>query len=135
MITEIVQVPASHVRAAISELTSPDASKCFVIERHGKPVMLIWPAKNLTDGGTMRTRLSQAIKARNAFSQSDATLPLYPRRWPQTTLRRNATDVYLDIAASPTPGLITHYGRDVAIYVPLRSMDHVRQWVETMNGL
>lgn len=134
-ITEQRDVLASHVRAHTTDLSSPDPSVVYVIRRHGKPVMLLWPAGGLNDPGTQRVKLTWAIKARNAFAQTEAPVPEYPRTWPQTTLRRNATDIYLDIAVSPVPGLITHYGRNVAIYVPVRTDGEIQIWIETMNKL
>lgn len=135
MIEEIVPVPASHVRASVADLTMPEPNKVYVIERHEQPILLLWPCGGLTSDEEMRVKLTWAIKARNAFANTEAVMPLSPTTWPQTTLRRNATDIYLHVATRPTPGLITHYGRNVAIYVPVRSQADVRTWVETMNRL
>lgn len=134
-IEKVISVRASHVRSRVTNLANPDPSTVLVIRRHGSPVMLIWPCGGLLEDGEMRVKLNWAIKARNVFAKSEAVMPLYPQTWQQTALRRNASDVYLNIASHPTPGLITHYGLNVAIYVPVRQDSDVETWVSTMNNL
>jgi len=135
MIETVTVVPASHVRAQVTDLTMSEPDKVYVIARHEQPVLLLWPCGGLTSDAEMRVKLTWAIKARNAFASTEAVMPRVPTIWSQTTLRRNATDIYLFVATRPTPGLISHYGRNIAIYVPVRSMSDVRTWVDTMNSL
>lgn len=135
MIDVVTRVPASHVRASVADLTMPDPQKVYVIERHEQPIMIVWPCGRLTTDSEMRVKLTWAIKARNSFATTEAVMPREPTVWPQTTLRRNATDIYLYMATSPTPGLISHYGRNVAIYVPVRSQSDVDTWIRVMNTL
>lgn len=135
MIETVESVPASHVRARVADLTMAEPDKVYVIERHEQPILLIWPCGGLTNDDQMRVKLTWAIKARNAFARSEAVMPLSPQVWPQTTLRRNATDIYLHAATHPTPGLISHYGKNVAIYVPVRSKVDVQTWISTINVL
>lgn len=134
-IVEVKDVQASNVRAHLADLGRPDSSVVQVIRRHGRPIMILWACGGLNVPDRLRVYLTWAIKARNAFAKNDAPVPEHPTTWPQTTLRRNATDVYLAVAASPIPGLITHYGRNVAIYVPVDSDHDVNVWIETMNSL
>jgi hypothetical protein len=135
MIEEIKYVPASDLRAVIGELTQPDQGVVYVVTRRERPLMLIWPARGLTDKSAMNVRLMQAVKARNALGDVSVAVPEVPVMISQTKLRRSATAFYLQISSSQTPGLITHYGQRAALFVPVNSVDAVNMWVKTMNDL
>lgn len=124
---------SSNLRVLMGVLSRPDPHKVYVVVRHEKPLVLVWPAAGLTSEETVRVRLNQAIKARNAFAGNEVIMPLHPKQFTKTELRRTASDFYLYIAVNRTPGLITHYDRPIAIFVPLYGMRDVDVWTETMN--
>lgn len=136
MIREIKHVQASSVRTMLGELTRPDPSTVYVIMRRGRPLMLIWPAGDLTDDGALNTRIAQAVKARNAIpGEKQIAVPDSVKEITQTELRRKATAFYLDISGKPAPGVITHYGQRAALFVPISASNGVSQWVTAMNRL
>jgi len=140
MIKQAVDVSASELRFILGELTQPNPEVVYVVRRHGRPLMLIWPARDLTDEGAMRTRIAQVVKSLNVANHAvgrrgDTPIPEHPRRVSQTELRRTATAFYLQISSTGLPGLITHYGQDAAVYVPVGADNTVEQWVKSMNTL
>lgn len=136
MIEKVRYIDASKLREVIGELARPDPGSVFIVTKRKRPVLLIWPARGLTDEGTLRTRITQAVKAHNASGEgTELAVPEYPHEISQTELRRGATPFYLDLASHPRPGVITHYGQKAALFVPVGSARTVGRWVETMNAL